>query len=288
MGYEASDTTNPPGNETRIAEYLKQVADSHGIPCELLGSDPKRMNFVARLHGTGKGRPLLMMAHSDVVPADRGEWTVDPFAAETRNGFIYGRGAQDDKSLLATELAVMVEIKRRNIKLTRDLILLAEADEEAGSSGIEWMVQHAMPKIDAEFALNEGGYILETKDGSKIFQIQTTEKIPTRIVLTAKGTASHASMPRVDNPVLHVSRAVVKLSEAEQPVRLNPTVRRYLRDISKLPDFAWLDPIRRKLDDPATIQAAGDQIRAHDPELDADAARPRLRPPCCAPGSRST
>jgi acetylornithine deacetylase/succinyl-diaminopimelate desuccinylase-like protein len=264
------DTTNPPGNETRIAEYLKQVADSHGIPCELLGSDPKRMNFVARLHGTGKGRPLLMMAHSDVVPADRGEWTVDPFAAETRNGFIYGRGAQDDKSLLATELAVMVEIKRRNIKLTRDLILLAEADEEAGSSGIEWMVQHAMPKIDAEFALNEGGYILETKDGSKIFQIQTTEKIPTRIVLTAKGTASHASMPRVDNPVLHVSRAVVKLSEAEQPVRLNPTVRRYLRDISKLPDFAWLDPIRRKLDDPATIQAAGDQIRAHDPELDAE------------------
>src|ERR1700747_1870385 len=88
------DTSNPPGNETRVADYLKQVADSHGISCELLGNDVKRLNFVARLHGAGKGRPLLLMAHSDVVPADRGEWTVDPFSAENRGGFIYGRGTQ--------------------------------------------------------------------------------------------------------------------------------------------------------------------------------------------------
>ena len=112
------DTSNPPGNETRVAEYLKQVADCYGIPCELLGGDPQRLNFVARLKGTGKGRPLLLMAHSDVVPAERSQWTVDPFSGENRNGFIYGRGTQDDKSLLAAELAVMVEIKRRNIKLT--------------------------------------------------------------------------------------------------------------------------------------------------------------------------
>src|SRR5271166_16696 len=109
------DTSNPPGNETRVAEYLKQVADSHGIPCEMVGSDPRRQNFIARLKGSGKGRPLLLMAHSDVVPADRSQWTVDPFSAEIRDKFIYGRGTQDDKSLLAAELAVMVEIKRRNI-----------------------------------------------------------------------------------------------------------------------------------------------------------------------------
>src|SRR3954471_18495099 len=120
------DTTNPPGNETRVAEYLKEVAEAQGIACELIGSDPKRLNFVARLRGGGKNRPLLMMAHSDVVAADRAQWTVDPFTAELRNGSIYGRGAWDDKALLATELAVMVEIKRRNIKLNRDLILLAE------------------------------------------------------------------------------------------------------------------------------------------------------------------
>jgi acetylornithine deacetylase/succinyl-diaminopimelate desuccinylase-like protein len=264
------DTSNPPGNETRVAEYLKQIADSHGIACELLGSDPHRLNFVARLKGNGKGlRPLLLMAHSDVVPADRGQWTVDPFSGENRGGFIYGRGTQDDKSLLAAELAVMVEIKRRNIKLNRDLILLAEADEEEGSTGIQWMIQHAYPKIDAEFALNEGGYILEIKDGPKIFQVQTTEKIPTRLVLTAKGTAGHGSLPRGDNPVLHLAKALSRLSEADEPVRLNPTTRRYIREMSKLSEYAWLEPIRRRLDDPATAQAAANQIRARDPELDA-------------------
>src|SRR5438876_464631 len=223
------DTSNPPGNETRVADYLKQVADSHGISNDLMGNDPRRLNFVARLRGNGKARPLMLMAHSDVVPADRSQWTVDPFSAENRGGFIYGRGTQDDKSLLAAELAVMIEIKRRNIKLSRDLILLAEADEEAGSTGIQWVIQHAWPKIDAEFALNEGGSILETKDGPKVFEVQTTEKIPTRITLTARGTAGHGSLPRADNPVLRLARAVVKLPDFEEPVKLNPTTRRYLR-----------------------------------------------------------
>jgi acetylornithine deacetylase/succinyl-diaminopimelate desuccinylase-like protein len=113
----------------------------------------------------------------------------------------------------------MVEIKRRNIHLNRDLILLAEADEEAGSTGIQWMIQHAYAKIDAEFAMNEGGSIQETKDGPRIFQIQTIEKIPTRIVLTARGTAGHGSLPRADNPVVRLMRALVKLNDAEQPVR---------------------------------------------------------------------
>src|SRR5579872_2978936 len=198
------DTSNPPGNETRVAEYLKQVADAHGIPCELLGSDPHRMNFVARLKGTGKGRPLLLMAHSDVVPADRKQWTVDPFSAEFRNGFIYGRGAQDDKSLLAAELAVMVEIKRRNIPLNRDIILLSESDEEEGSTGIQWLIQHAYSKIDADFALNEGGYSIETKDSDRIFNVQTLEKVPTRVILIARGTAGHGSLPRPDNPVVQI------------------------------------------------------------------------------------
>jgi acetylornithine deacetylase/succinyl-diaminopimelate desuccinylase-like protein len=263
------DTSNPPGNETRVAEYLKQVADSHGIPCEMLGSDPRRQNFIARIKGNGKGRPLLLMAHSDVVPADRSQWTVDPFSAEIRDKFIYGRGTQDDKALLAAELAVMVEIKRRNIKLSRDVILLAEADEEAGSTGIDWLLKNAYPKFDAEFALNEGGYILETKDGPKVFQVQTAEKIPTRILLTARGTAAHGSVPRGDNPILHLSRALLKLSETDEPVKLNGTTRRYLREMSRLPEFAWLEPVRRRLDDPATAQATANQIRARDAELDA-------------------
>jgi acetylornithine deacetylase/succinyl-diaminopimelate desuccinylase-like protein len=263
------DTSNPPGNETRAAEYLKQVADSHGIAAEILGGDSRRLNFVARLKGNGKGRPLLLVAHTDVVPADRSQWTADPFSGETRNGFLYGRGTQDDKSLLAAEMAVLIEIKRRNIHLNRDLILLAESDEEAGSTGIQWMIQHAYPKIDAEFALNEGGSIQETKDGPRIFEIQTTEKIPTRIVLTAKGTAGHGSLPRADNPVLHLAMAITKLVQADQPVKLNSTTRRYLREMSKLTEYPWLAPLLPRLDNPAIAQAAGNQVRTHDAEFDA-------------------
>jgi acetylornithine deacetylase/succinyl-diaminopimelate desuccinylase-like protein len=262
------DTTNPPGNETRVAEYLKQVADAHGIPCELLGESPRRLNFVARLKGSGRGRPLLMMAHSDVVPADRTQWSTDPFAAELKNGLIFGRGAEDDKSLLAAELAVMVEIKRRNIRLARDLILVSEADEEAGSTGIQWLIQHAWPKIDADGAINEGGFQLETKEG-RLFHIQTAEKIPTRVVLTALGSAGHGSLPRADNPVLRIARALVRLAESDQPVRLTATTRRYLRELSKLQEYSWLVPILPRIENPATSAAAVNQIRAKDPEIEA-------------------
>ncbi len=256
------DSTNPPGNETRVAEYLKQVADQFGIQNELVGPDPRRLNFVARVKGAGRGRPLLMMAHSDVVPADRAHWSVDPFRGEAIGGFIYGRGALDDKSLLASELAVMVEIRRRNIHLNRDLILLAEADEENGSSGIQWMVSQSFPLIEAEFALNEGGYILETAGGGRVFHIQTSERIPARILLIARSTG------RGDNPVVRLSRAVARVAEAEQPVHLTVTSRRYLREMSRLRDFAWLQPLLAKLENPVTAAAAANQIRGRDPEID--------------------
>jgi acetylornithine deacetylase/succinyl-diaminopimelate desuccinylase-like protein len=263
------DTTNPPGHETKVAEYLKQVADTNQIPCELLGPDPKRLNFVARLKGNGKGRPLLLMAHSDVVPADKSQWTANPFGADIRDGFIYGRGAVDDKSLLAAEMAVLVEIKRRNLQLGRDIILLSEADEEAGSTGIEWLVREVWHKIDAEIAVNEGGVALETKDGPRIFQVQTSEKIPTRIILTAHGTAGHASLPRADNPVVRLARAIVRLTDADEPVRLNATTRRYFRELSKIQDNTWLQPILPKLENSVTAATAANQIRARSPELEA-------------------
>jgi len=263
------NTSNPPGNETRVAEYLKQIADANGIPCELLGGDPKRLNFVARLKGNGRQKPLLLMAHSDVVPADRRQWNIDPFAGEIKDGFLYGRGAQDTKSLLAAEVAVLVEIKKRNIKLSRDIILLSESDEESGSTGMQWLLQNAPAKIDAEFAINEGGHVITLRDGQHVFQVQTAEKVPTRITLTAKGTAGHASLPRPDNPVLRLAMAIVKLCEAEQPVRVNATTRRYLKEMSKLDEYHWLVPLLPKLDNPATAMAAANQIRTHDPEVDA-------------------
>ena len=262
------NTTNPPGNETRVAEYLKKLCDSEGINSQMLGGDQARLNFVARLPGSGKLKPILLMAHSDVVPADRSQWMMDPFVAEVRGGYIWGRGAEDDKSLLAAELAVLVELKKRGVKLDRDIILLSEADEEAGSTGIQWMIANAWDKIDAEFALNEGGLALTTLSGRQVYEIQTAEKIPMRVVLTAHGMAGHGSLPRDDNPVVHLARAIMRVSAADQPVHLNSTTRRYLRAIAKLPDYHWLAQFLPKLENPRTALGAANRIRLTDPELD--------------------
>ena len=262
------NSTNPPGNETRVANYLKKVADAEGISSELLGAAPARLNFIARLNG-GSGRPLLLMAHSDVVPADRTQWSVDAFTALLRDGYIYGRGAQDDKCLLAAELAVLVELKHRGTAMRRPVILLSEADEEADSSGIQWLIRNAWPKIDAEFAINEGGFAFDAPSGQRVFQIQTSEKIPSRVVLTAHGTAGHGSLPRPDNPVVHLARAIARIADSDQPVRLNTTTRRYFREVAKLPDYHWIAPYLPKLENESAAIPAANEIRGRDPELDA-------------------
>ena len=264
------DTTNPPGKETRVATYLRRVASANGLVSELLGSNPARLNFIARLPARIRParRPLMLMAHSDVVPADAAQWTVAPFSALLKNGYIYGRGTQDDKSLLAAELAVLVELKRHSAMLKRDIILLSESDEESGSSGITWLVQNGYAKIDAEFALNEGGAALDSH-GIRIYQIQTSEKVPTRVVLTARGTAGHASLPRSDNPIVHLARALLRLVDTDEPVKLNTTTRRYFNELSKLPDYEWLRPLLPKLEDARLASAAANQIRERDPELNA-------------------
>jgi acetylornithine deacetylase/succinyl-diaminopimelate desuccinylase-like protein len=259
------DTTNPPGNESRVARYLKRVADENGIPAELLGPDPNRLNFVARLKGNSAAKPLLLMAHSDVVPADRTQWSVDPFAGAVKDGVVYARGAEDIKSLLAAELAVMVELKQSGVPLKRDIILVSESDEEAGSTGMGWLVANAWPKIDAEFGLNEFGWYEDQPGGERMYQIQTSEKVPTRVKLIARGAAGHGSLPRDDNPVAHLARAVTRLVDAQQPVALNATTRAYFAEFAKLPAYSWLRPLLPRLETPE----AAAEVRKHDRELDA-------------------
>ncbi len=264
------DTSNPPGNETRVAKYLKRVADAEGLSGELVGGNPARMSFVARLDGTGQARPLLLMAHTDVVPAEPGSWTAGPFSGALEGGFLYGRGALDDKSLLAAELAVMVELKRTNRALARDVILLAECDEEATSGGIEWIVRNAWSKIDAEFALNEGGIVTDLRGGTRLFQIQTAEKVPMPLLLRTRGTAGHGSLPRTDNPVVRLARAIVRLADADQPVLLNVTTRRYLTELARLEEYAWLAPLVLRLGQAQKAMAAAAEVRSRDRELDAE------------------
>ena len=262
------DTSNPPGNETRVARYLKQVADENGIPAELIGPDPNRLNFIARLKGSGAARPMLLMAHSDVVPVDRSQWSVDPFAATVKDGVLYGRGAEDIKSLLAAELAVLVELKLSGTPLKRDIILLCEADEEAGSSAMTWLMANAYPKIEAEFGVNEFGWWQDMPSGERMYQVQTTEKIPTRIKLTAHGTAGHGSLPRDDNPIAHLARALARIVDTPQPVALNATTRAYFGEFARLPGYEWLRPLLPRLESKDAIAAAA-EIRKHDLEFDA-------------------
>ena len=145
------DTSNPPGNETLVTEYAKELLETEGIPGAIFALDPARGNFVARLAGNGSKRPILIMGHSDVVGVDRDQWTLDPFEAMIKDGFVYGRGAADDKGMIAAVIQMMLMIKRANIALDRDIILLIEAGEEGTTEwGIDYMVENHLDKIEAD------------------------------------------------------------------------------------------------------------------------------------------
>jgi acetylornithine deacetylase/succinyl-diaminopimelate desuccinylase-like protein len=230
------DSSSPPGNETKVDDYLKRVFETEGIPVKTFALDPNRGNLVARLKGNGKKRPILLMAHTDVVPVQREKWPVDPFGAVVKDGYVWGRGARDDKDKLAANLMVMLLAKRMGLKLDRDLIFLAESGEEADPAGvgIAYMVGQHFDEIDAEFALTEGGGA--TLDGAKVstVNIQTSEKVPRRFRLVATGTSGHGSVPRLDNPLTHLSAAVAKVATYVMPMRLNETTRAYFGKLATI------------------------------------------------------
>jgi len=230
------DTSSPPGNETVAAVHVKSVLDEAGITSKILGLDPARANLIARLEGNGSKRPVLLMAHTDVVGVERDDWTVDPFGGVMRNGHLYGRGALDDKGQLAAMVQVMLMLHRRNVQLARDVILLAESGEEGTTEvGIDYIVDQHWKEIDAEFALNEGGLMTGSRGTVETVNIATTEKIPWRgIKLVARGTGGHGSAPRLDNPILRLAAAVAKVGAYQSPMRLNETTRTYLDRLSTI------------------------------------------------------
>jgi acetylornithine deacetylase/succinyl-diaminopimelate desuccinylase-like protein len=237
------DTSNPPGNETRAAEYIKSVLAAEGIPAQLYESAPGRGNLVARLKGSGKKKPLLLMAHLDVVGVERDKWTVDPFAAVVKDGYLYGRGSVDDKSMDAANLEVFLLLHRRKVPLDRDVILLSEAGEEGTTQfGIDFMVEKHWDEIACEVALNEGGEIHEDNGKVQYVAVSTTQKVPRGFSLVAHGTSGHGSAPRIDNAIAHLAAAVDKTSHWQAPIRLNETTRRFFEQMAKIapPDRAAL------------------------------------------------
>jgi acetylornithine deacetylase/succinyl-diaminopimelate desuccinylase-like protein len=230
------DSSEPAGNETAVVTYLKKVLEAEGIPVQTFALVPARANLVARIPGNGKKRPILLLAHTDVVGVEREKWPVDPFGAVLKDGYVWGRGTKDDKDKLASNLMVMLLVKRSGVKLDRDLILLAESGEEADpiGVGISFMVNQHFDAIDAEFALTEGGGVGLENGRVTTVTFQTTEKVPRRVRLVASGTSGHGSVPRLDNPLVHLSAAIAKVGTWETPMRLNDTTRTYFERLASI------------------------------------------------------
>ncbi len=181
-----AETTDPPGNERPAAEYVKQVLEREGIATKVFELEPNRLNIVARLKGNGSKRPLLIMGHTDTVNVDPAKWTFPPFSATRDGGYIYGRGTVDDKDNVAAALMTMLLLKRSNVPLARDVIFLAEAGEEGTTRvGIQFMVQQHFSEIEAEYCLAEGGSVPRGGGRVRYASVQTAEKIPRAVQLTA-------------------------------------------------------------------------------------------------------
>src|SRR5215471_10331808 len=236
------NSSSPPGNETRAVEYLQKALDAEGIPSKTFALDPNRANLVARLKGNGSKRPLLILAHTDVVAVQPEKWPVDPFGAVMKDGYIWGRGTIDDKDKLVAMLMTMILIKRSGAVLDRDLIFLAESGEEADPAGvgINFMVSRHFDEIDAEFALTEGGTARLENGRVTVVQVGTTEKVPRRARLVATGNSGHGSVPRIDNAVVHLAAAVGKIGTWETPMHLNEKTRTYFEKLASIspPDKA--------------------------------------------------
>jgi acetylornithine deacetylase/succinyl-diaminopimelate desuccinylase-like protein len=256
----AIDTSNPPGRELEVARYLDSLLSAEGIHGQTFETAPGRGNFVARVSGSGQKPPFLLLGHVDVVGVERARWATDPFRMEERDGFLYGRGVIDDKGMVAAEAMTLILLKRLRLPLERDVIFLAECDEESGGEfGVGWMLEHHRDAIDAEFAINEGGRTL-LEDGRVAWVgVQNSEKRSINYTLTASGASGHASMPRSDNCILSLSRAIERAADPPFAVALTPATRAFFRGIAPLQP-ARLRTAMENLEDPAEAESAGEEL----------------------------
>ena len=228
---EINTTDTPGGNVTRAADAVAARLKAAGFPAgdmQVLGPDPRKGNLVARLRGTGAAKPLLLLAHLDVVEAKREDWSFDPFTFLEKDGFFYGRGTSDDKSMAAQFVANLIRLKEEGFKPDRDLILALTADEEGGAfNGVDWLVKNHHDLIDAEFAINEGGG--GTMRGGRYLtnEIQASEKVFQDFHLEVTSSGGHSSLPVKDNAIYRLSAGLARLAAFDFPVELNEVTRGY-------------------------------------------------------------
>lgn len=264
--YLTIDTTNPPGNEIRGTEFFARILHAEGIPYDLMESSPGRGILYAKLPGDGSQKGLVLLNHVDVVPWTLETWTVDPFAAVIKDGFIYGRGAGDMKDLGMLEFAAFVQVHRNKIPLKRDLIFLATADEESGGfMGASWFAEHHADLLkNAGFLLNEGGGGLARPNGQVNFKFGIAEKVPVWVRLTAFGSSGHGSVPNPDSAVTHILAALQRIQAYQPPVILTPLVEGYFKALAASetePTKQRYENIRESVKDPVFLR----ELHEHHP-----------------------
>jgi len=234
------NTSNPPGQEGAMAEFLAAKLKPLGFEVDILPTpEAGKAHFIARLKGDGTRKPILLAAHADVVGVEGEKWTLDPFAGVIKDGYVFGRGALDFKGGLAVFTQAVILLAQNKIPLHRDVILMSEADEEGGKYNTSWLAESHWDKMDCEFALNEGGWVIKDAAGKvQYISISTADKSGVNLLVTAKGTSTHSSMPRPDNAIFTLSKAMARIAEYDTQPRLIDSTREFfltLAKTSKLP-----------------------------------------------------
>jgi acetylornithine deacetylase/succinyl-diaminopimelate desuccinylase-like protein len=286
--YQALLRFDTSATERAEAEYLKRILDEQGIPARILATNPDRPNVVARLKGNGRKRPLLLMGHLDTVTVDAAKWKFPPFSATRDGGFVYGRGAIDDKDNLTGALMTLLLVKRQNIALDRDVIVLAESGEEGAQQlGLGFMVAEHYSEIDAEFCIAEGGDTIRERGDVRYAAVQVTEKIVRGVELTARGISGHGSVPLTSNPIAHLGNAVGKFVAWQPEVRIDETTGPYFKRLAGLAPPEKAKYYRDLLSpDAKTAGAAADWLFANEPRH-ASMARTSVSPTMFNGGYRS-
>ena len=233
--YIRVDTTNPPGNERLACEWLGELLDAEGIEHRLYDPGGGRTSLVATLASDGsRGKALVLLNHTDVVPVEAAHWSVPPFDGAIRDGYVWGRGALDMKGLGILELLVLLLHRRMELPLRRDLTFMAVADEEAGGHcGVEFLDREHPKLLDCDFVINEGGSGSTELFGTErtVFQVGVAEKGPLWIRLRATGSPGHGSVPHDDNALERLTRALTRVLDWERPTELTPPVQQYFEQL---------------------------------------------------------
>jgi acetylornithine deacetylase/succinyl-diaminopimelate desuccinylase-like protein len=260
------NTSNPPGRTQGIADLLGPMFKARGFEVTVVPTpDSGKVHFFARLKGNGSKKPVLIAAHVDVVGVEREKWSLDPFAGEIKDGYVYGRGAIDFKGGAAVFARAALLLADRKVPLDRDVIFLAEADEEGQPLNTTWLAKDHWPLMDAEFALNEGGWIIQRDDRSvQYVSISTEDKQSVVMTLTAKGTSTHSSMPLPDNALITIGKALAKLSGYDLPLTFTPESRQYFEALAKTAKGADAQLFRDLLKGTPQRQARADRALSKD------------------------